>query len=132
MRARTVTLLNPDYPLSWFLNGGFASIRRVCNHITVIGDRKDGALFWSELGNGIVHTAYRKGWVPKFAQREHYLKDQRYNHVARAAAPRGSYHGVDHVMQRQPSLGRNIFSIFVHSTSTRGGPLDASTGEIEL
>ncbi|GBG24405.1 Hypothetical Protein FCC1311_006232 [Hondaea fermentalgiana] len=56
LRARTITLLNPDYPLASFVNHGFATIRCVCDHVTVIGNCKDGALFWSELGNGAMQT----------------------------------------------------------------------------
>eukprot|EP00512_Aurantiochytrium_limacinum_P009237 CAMPEP_0171540126 /NCGR_PEP_ID=MMETSP0960-20121227/1009_1 /TAXON_ID=87120 /ORGANISM="Aurantiochytrium limacinum, Strain ATCCMYA-1381" /LENGTH=1177 /DNA_ID=CAMNT_0012087263 /DNA_START=478 /DNA_END=4011 /DNA_ORIENTATION=+ len=56
LRARTITLLNPDYPLASFVDHGFATIRCVCDHVTVIGNRKDGALFWSELGNGVMQT----------------------------------------------------------------------------
>ncbi|KAL7541123.1 hypothetical protein ACHAXR_010666 [Thalassiosira sp. AJA248-18] len=57
--CRSITLLNPDYPLYAFREHGFRSIRRVSSLITVVGDKTDQALFWSSLINGIVN---RLGW----------------------------------------------------------------------
>jgi len=57
LRCRSITLLNPDFPLAAFVNHSFGELRRVCDHITVVGNRKDQALFWSEIGNGLILTA---------------------------------------------------------------------------
>jgi Alpha/beta hydrolase of unknown function (DUF900) len=53
MTCKSVTMLNPDFPLDAFIDHAFLSIRRLCSQITVIGDRNDGALFYSELTNGL-------------------------------------------------------------------------------
>jgi len=53
MTCKSITLLNPDFPLRAFLDRGFRSIRRVCRTCTVIGDRNDRALGWSSLINGV-------------------------------------------------------------------------------
>ena len=51
--CRSITLLNPDFPLAPFTERGFQTIRRVSSLITVVGDKGDQALFWSSLINGI-------------------------------------------------------------------------------
>mmetsp|Transcript_11509 Transcript_11509/g.13945 ORF Transcript_11509/g.13945 Transcript_11509/m.13945 type:complete len:314 (-) Transcript_11509:813-1754(-) len=56
LRARTITIVNGDYPLASFINDGFNTLRRVCDVITVVGNRKDAALLWSEVGNGFMYT----------------------------------------------------------------------------
>lgn len=53
MVCKSITLVNPDFPVDAFVDHAFLSIRRVCNHITVVGDRSDQALFYSMLINGI-------------------------------------------------------------------------------
>jgi hypothetical protein len=59
--CRTITLLNPDFPLIPFQEHAFCSIRRICKTITVVGDKNDGALFWSQTVNGIaVRYGYRQ------------------------------------------------------------------------
>ena len=59
--CKTLTMLNPDFPLDAFIDRGFRSIRRICSTITVVADRNDGALFWSELVNGIaLHVGYQQ------------------------------------------------------------------------
>jgi len=50
--CRTITMLNPDFPVLAFREHGFASIRRVCRCITVVGDKNDQALWWSGAING--------------------------------------------------------------------------------
>lgn len=52
--CKTITLLNPDFPLVPFRDHAFPAARRLCRTITVIGDKKDNALFWSQVVNGIV------------------------------------------------------------------------------
>ena len=52
MICKSITMLNPDFPVEAFVDHAFLSIRRVCSHITVVGDRSDQALFWSALING--------------------------------------------------------------------------------
>ena len=52
--CKTITLLNPDFPLVPFRDHAFPAIRRLCRTITVIGDKKDNALFWSQVVNGVV------------------------------------------------------------------------------
>ena len=50
--CRTMTMLNPDFPVQAFREAGFKSIRRVCRCITVVGDKNDQALWWSGVING--------------------------------------------------------------------------------
>lgn len=52
--AKTLTMINPDFALDAFVDKSFIPIRRVCNHITVVGDREDVALqYLSKGGNWI-------------------------------------------------------------------------------
>jgi hypothetical protein len=53
--CRSITLLNPDFPLRAFREHAFKSIRRVASLITIVGDQADQALFWSSLINGGVN-----------------------------------------------------------------------------
>jgi Alpha/beta hydrolase of unknown function (DUF900) len=53
MVCKSITMLNPDFPLDAFIDHAFLSIRRICSQTTVIGDRCDGALFYSQLTNGL-------------------------------------------------------------------------------
>jgi esterase/lipase superfamily enzyme len=53
--CRSITLLNPDFPLRAFREHAFKSIRRVTSLITIVGDLADQALFWSSLINGGVN-----------------------------------------------------------------------------
>eukprot|EP00956_Cyclotella_meneghiniana_P038534 scaffold155675_cov77-Cyclotella_meneghiniana.AAC.2 len=55
LTCRSITLLNPDFPLRAFTERGFKSIRRVTSLITIVGDKADQALFWSSLINGGVN-----------------------------------------------------------------------------
>ena len=52
MTCKSITMLNPDFPLAAFVDHAFLSIRRVCSHITIVGDRGDQALWYSQLING--------------------------------------------------------------------------------
>jgi Alpha/beta hydrolase of unknown function (DUF900) len=57
--CKTATMLNPDFPLESFVSHSFQSVRRVCRNVTVVGDRNDQALFWSQSLNGIaVYCGY--------------------------------------------------------------------------
>lgn len=59
--CRTVTLLNPDFPLVPFQEHAFRSIRRICKTVTVVGDKNDGALFFSQTVNGVaVRFGYKQ------------------------------------------------------------------------
>lgn len=51
--CKTLTMLNPDFPLEAFVTHAFQAVRRVCDTITVVGDKNDQALFWSQFVNGI-------------------------------------------------------------------------------
>ena len=51
LRLKTFTLLHPDCSLRQFVSHDFAILRRLCNHLTVLGDKNDQALFWSERVN---------------------------------------------------------------------------------
>ena len=53
--CKSITLMNPDYPLCAFLDETFHSIRKVCGNITLIGDRTDQALMYSQYVNGIAN-----------------------------------------------------------------------------
>jgi Alpha/beta hydrolase of unknown function (DUF900) len=71
--CKTITLLNPDFPVSPFVNHTFRSVRRICSTITVVGDRSDGALFFSELLNGIgLYFGYKQ---PDALQPNNYNKE---------------------------------------------------------
>ena len=52
MICRTLTMLNPDFPLEAFINRAFVSVRRICSTVTIIGDRQDKALWLSQFMNG--------------------------------------------------------------------------------
>ena len=57
LNCRTITMLNPDFALDAFLDRAFVSIRRVCSHVTVVGDREDVALqYLSKGGNWICNN----------------------------------------------------------------------------
>jgi len=43
--------LNPDYELDEFVYQDFATLRSHCNHITIYGDVRDRALWFSEIYN---------------------------------------------------------------------------------
>ena len=59
--CKTLTMLNPDFPLEAFVTHAFRSVRRVCDTITVVGDKNDQALFWSQFVNGIgVYFGYKQ------------------------------------------------------------------------
>lgn len=83
MVCRTVTMLNPDFPLEAFVDRGFESVRRVCSTVTIIGDRHDKALLISQVMNGMaVYSGYDQPEVlqPKpnralgeFSEQEVYL-----------------------------------------------------------
>lgn len=53
--CKSITLLNPDFPVDAFVEHAFLSIRRVCNHITLVADKSDQALFFSQLLGGLVN-----------------------------------------------------------------------------
>jgi hypothetical protein len=53
MVCKSITMINPDFPIEAFVDHSFLSIRRVCNHITIVGDRSDQALFFSQFINGL-------------------------------------------------------------------------------
>ena len=57
--CRSITMLNPDYPLRAFNEHGFQTLRRVTSLVTVVGDSTDQALWWSSFINGCVNTF---GW----------------------------------------------------------------------
>jgi hypothetical protein len=135
LRLRTCTLLNPDTPLSSFLHHDFSGLRRVCAHITVVGDRKDGALDFSEMGNGLVKTyhalkEYFKS--PAKTKRQCCSRcDDRDTFCCRPCAAcfricvDGSClpyrHGEDRLFSRILTVGRNIFSLYAaHHGVTRG------------
>lgn len=120
LRLRTITLLNPDCPLNSFLARDFKAMRRVCDHITVVGDTKDGALYWSERANGFASTLqfirqwFRCGCVPR--------RKRSYAICCRACAEgccRPYRHGVDRPFSNTLAVGRNIFSLYVREGSSR-------------
>lgn len=47
------TMLNPDFPLDSFVDHAFASARRICDTMTIVGDKTDQALFFSQTSNGV-------------------------------------------------------------------------------
>jgi len=50
--CKNIIMLNPDFPLEAFVERAFLSIRQICNNITVLGDKRDQALFSSSFING--------------------------------------------------------------------------------
>ena len=54
MICKSITLLNPDFPVDAFVDHAFVGIRRICNRITVVGDRNDQALLFSQVLNGVL------------------------------------------------------------------------------
>ena len=50
--CKTMTLLNPDFPVQAFRERGFKSLRRACRCISIVGDKNDQALWWSGVING--------------------------------------------------------------------------------
>ena len=59
--CKTITMINPDFPIEAFVDRGFETLRRVCSTITIIGDQKDQALFCSQIGNGaMVYFGYQQ------------------------------------------------------------------------
>jgi hypothetical protein len=125
-RLRTVTFLNPDCSLASFVHNDFACVRRVCGTITVVGDRKDGALDWSELGNGFIQTlkavrdVFRAAVAapPSTAAQPHSCDGD----VCRPCAScfrlcvdgscRPFKHAEDRPFSRLLTVGRNIFSLY--------------------
>ncbi|KAH9261258.1 hypothetical protein BASA81_000962 [Batrachochytrium salamandrivorans] len=114
LRLRTVTFLNPDTPLSQFIHQDFRAIRRVCDHITIVGDSKDGALYWSEMANGVALTIqflrrwFRCGCVPRTRRS--------CNVCCRVYAQgccRPHRHGTDRPFSSQLAVGKNIFSLYL-------------------
>ena len=105
----TCTFLHPDTRLSDFLHWGFVNVRQVCNHITVIGDRKDQALYWSQIGNGLVASlrAWRKG---KRLEDKYSRLPVRKGWRAWLKTP--YQHGVDRMWSRIMCVGMNVFSLY--------------------
>jgi len=52
MICKSITMINPDFPIEAFVDHAYLSIRRICNHVTVVGDRQDQALYYSQVMNG--------------------------------------------------------------------------------
>jgi hypothetical protein len=61
LRLATVTLLNPDYPWTTFVEKDFEVLRKYCSHITMYGDTSDTALLWAERMN---FTFNKGSWIP--------------------------------------------------------------------
>jgi len=55
--CRSITMLNADFPVGAFVEKSFKTIRKICPLITLIGDRTDQALFYSQLINGFCNYA---------------------------------------------------------------------------
>jgi len=145
LRARSITLLNPDYPLAAFVQQGFASIRMVCNHITVVGNREDVALYWSEIGNGIMITWYnyvtgRSKYPPHLTVFHPGDSEPEFSHprdvdsccpgcatCSRNSYPEENNQGVDRMLSKQQTLGKQIFSLFA-PPAVRDHPSSLFTG----
>jgi hypothetical protein len=64
MTCKSMTLVNPDFPIESFISHVFPAIRRVCDHITIVGDRSDQALKWSQVINGLtLCLGYEQPWI---------------------------------------------------------------------
>jgi len=57
MVCKNIIFMNPDFPVEAFVDRAFLSIRRVCQNITLLGDRKDVALM---LGSKLINGACNK------------------------------------------------------------------------
>ncbi|GLC44494.1 hypothetical protein PLESTB_000067100 [Pleodorina starrii] len=53
MRLRTVTICNPDFGLRRFVEDMGPRLRALCPHVTLYGDKADGALALSEVVNAL-------------------------------------------------------------------------------
>eukprot|EP00922_Rhytidocystis_sp_ex-Travisia-forbesii_P046061 GHVS01068712.1.p1 GENE.GHVS01068712.1~~GHVS01068712.1.p1 ORF type:complete len:783 (-),score=94.81 GHVS01068712.1:1890-4238(-) len=52
VRLKNVLLVNPDFPLSTFVQLEYHRLRAVCDHIVIYGDPRDQALTFSECWHG--------------------------------------------------------------------------------
>ena len=60
LNCRSITMINPDFPLDSFKDRAFVSVRRVCSQVTVVGDREDVALqYLSKMGNWICNNVLK-------------------------------------------------------------------------
>jgi len=74
LNCKTVTLLNPDFPLVPFREHAFHAVRRLSRTITVVADKQDFALLMSQLVNGIgVYYGYEQphALLPNDANKKH-------------------------------------------------------------
>mmetsp|Transcript_26973 Transcript_26973/g.40956 ORF Transcript_26973/g.40956 Transcript_26973/m.40956 type:complete len:854 (+) Transcript_26973:219-2780(+) len=84
MVCKSITLLNPDYPVNEFVNHSFACIRRVCDHITIVGDRNDAVLYYSSVVNGVCNRWKHKNPVaPANARPEQEENQRRFDYELR-------------------------------------------------
>jgi len=54
--CKSITMVNPDFPVDAFVRHGYLPLRRLCGNITVIGDCSDQALFISQFFNGLFRS----------------------------------------------------------------------------
>jgi esterase/lipase superfamily enzyme len=119
MICKSVTMLNPDFPVEAFVDHAFLSIRRVCSHITVVGDRSDQALFYSAFINGICN--YLGFEQPRILSKNEKKKDKsdqkrefRYQHrlgrdIELLYFPDSEQHLTDEeVVERQPASDERL------------------------
>lgn len=55
LTCNTITLLNPDFPVAAFIDHAFISLRQICSHITIVGDRNDTPLSIGRRMNALAY-----------------------------------------------------------------------------
>jgi len=110
LRLVTVTLANPELFEDDFWPHTFPRLCSVCPHISIYGDRDDGALFWSEKANRgrlslgkLHHVPYALPAPPPERLRER-LSDSQASGLVVAAHHRAMQHaGTTHLTSAEPT-----------------------------
>jgi len=108
--CKTITLLNPDFPLVPFQEHAFPAARKLCRTITVVGDKLDVALFWSQVLNGI---AVRLGYEQPHALLPNDDCKNKFQHCQTVGRNVGSLYFPEDVVYRR-TLGKHDNLLFKH------------------
>jgi hypothetical protein len=108
--CKTITLLNPDFPLVPFQEHAFPAARKLCRTITVVGDKLDVALFWSQVLNGI---AIRVGYEQPHALLPNDDCKNKFQHCQTVGRNVGSLYFPEDVVYRR-TIGKQDNLLFKH------------------
>ena len=108
--CKTITLLNPDFPLVPFQEHAFPAARKLCRTITVVGDKLDVALFWSQVLNGI---AVRVGYEQPHALLPNDDCKNKFQHCQTVGRNVGSLYFPEDVVYRR-TIGKQDNLLFKH------------------